>query len=106
VNFLELKDIPTREIVPGYTARFVHTDNMTFAHWDIKADHPLPRHTHPHEQVAQVLEGRFEMTIEGRTQIMEPGMVAVIPPEAPHSGRSLTDCRILDVFYPVRQEYT
>lgn len=23
----------------------------------------------------------------------------------PHSGRALTDCRVIDVFYPVREDY-
>jgi len=45
------------------------------------------------------------MTVAGETRLLEPGMVAVIPPEARHSGRALADCYILDVFYPVREDY-
>ncbi|NOY99054.1 MAG: cupin domain-containing protein, partial [Chloroflexi bacterium] len=36
---------------------------------------------------------------------LEPGAVAVIPPDVPHAGRAVTDCRIIDVFYPTREEY-
>ena len=103
--FIELSDVSAREIVPGFTARFVHSENMTFSYWQVKEGAVLPEHSHPHEQVANLIAGKFEMTVAGETQIIEPGMVAVIPPEAKHSGRALTDCYILDVFYPIRGDY-
>lgn len=65
----------------------------------------MPEHSHPHEQVANLIAGKFEMTVAGETRTIEPGMVAVIPSEAKHSGRALTDCYILDVFYPIREDY-
>jgi quercetin dioxygenase-like cupin family protein len=78
---------------------------MTFVYWDITAGAVLPPHSHVHEQVAHTFEGYFEMTVEGKTQILEPGSVCVIPSNAVHSGKALTDCRILDVFSPVREDY-
>jgi quercetin dioxygenase-like cupin family protein len=45
------------------------------------------------------------MTVDGQTQILTPGMVAAIPGNVPHSGRALTNCRIIDVFYPIREDY-
>jgi len=103
--FIELSGVPAREIVPGFTARFVHSEHMTFSYWQVKAGAVLPEHSHPHEQVATLIAGKFEMTVAGETRIIEPGRVAVIPPEAKHSGRALTDCYILDVFYPIREDY-
>jgi quercetin dioxygenase-like cupin family protein len=100
-----LEDLEPREIVPGYVARFVHTDNMTFAYWTIEAGASLPSHQHPHEQVANLLEGEFELTLEGQVHILKPGTVLVIPSQAVHSGRAITDCRILDVFHPCREDY-
>jgi quercetin dioxygenase-like cupin family protein len=95
--FLRLENIEEREMVPGYRARFVHSDNMTFAYWNIDAGAALPEHSHPHEQVYTLLEGEFELT--------RPGAVAIIPPHVPHSGRAITDCRIIDVFHPTRDDY-
>lgn len=103
--FIDLSQTPEKEPVDGFKVRFVHTDNMTFAYWTIKAGAALPAHHHPHEQVANVLEGQFELTIDGEAKTMKPGDVAVIPPDAPHSGRAITNCRIIDVFYPVREDY-
>ena len=93
------------EVVPGCFARFLHSENVTIAYWEIMRDSPLPEHSHPHEQIAQILEGQFELTIDGVTSLLTPGKVAMIPPHALHGGRALTDCKSVDVFYPIREDY-
>ena len=103
--FKNLNDIKQKELIPGYKVSFIHSKNMTFAYWDIEKDSPLPEHSHPHEQVANLIEGKFELTVAGETKILEPGDVAIIPPDAKHSGKAITDCRIIDVFYPIREDY-
>ena len=98
-------DIEPREIVKGYKARFLHTDTMTLAFWEVEPNAELPTHHHIHEQVSQILEGQFEMTINGITKVHELGSVLVIPSNVPHSGKAITACKILDVFNPVREDY-
>lgn len=94
-----------REVFPGYLGRFYHSASMTFAHWEIAPDSPVPGHSHPHEQVVNMIDGEFELTVGGVTRVLQPGDVAFIPPNAVHSGRSLSACRIIDVFHPVREDY-
>ena len=36
---------------------------------------------------------------------LREGDTFFIPPNVPHSGRSITNCRIIDVFCPVREDY-
>lgn len=103
--FHNLQEIEPREIIPHHFARFIHTDTMTFAHWEIKADARLPEHSHSHEQVAHVISGKYELTVDGRTEVLGPGMPVTIPPNVIHSGLAITDCAILDVFHPVREDY-
>jgi quercetin dioxygenase-like cupin family protein len=103
--FLNIADIKSQEITPGYKARFVHSKNMTFAFWTIEPGMPLPAHSHMHEQVANVLSGEFELTVGNETKILSKGDVAIIPANVTHTGRALTQCEILDVFYPVREDY-
>ena len=52
-----------------------------------------------------MVEGEFEMTIDGETRVLGPGAVAVIPPNAVHSGKAIKKCRVIDVFYPIREDY-
>jgi quercetin dioxygenase-like cupin family protein len=105
MNLVKLFEMPGKEIVPGYSAKFVHSANMTLAHWDIEQGNSLPEHAHIHEQVLNLLEGRFEVTVDGESRVLEAGSVVVIPSNAMHSGKALTSCRIIDVFYPIRTDY-
>ena len=105
MTFLNLKDVEEREMAPGFRARMVHSENMTFAFWQIDAGAALPEHSHPHEQVFTLLEGEFELTVGDELRVNRPGAVAVIPPNVPHAGRAITDCRVIDVFYPTRDDY-
>jgi len=100
-----LASLTAREIVPGFRGRFVHSDRMTFAYWDIAAGAVISTHSHPHEQVVNVLDGEIELIVDGRPLILQPGTVAVIPGGVPHSARGITDARVLDVFAPVRDDY-
>lgn len=102
---LKLAELEGKGIIPGAKARFVHSQNMTLAYWEFEAEVSLPDHSHPHEQITHILEGVFELTIEGQTHRLEAGIVAVIPPNTRHSGKSITQCRLADVFYPVREDF-
>ena len=103
--FQELSAIEERELIPGFHARMIHTDRLTMAHFRVVAGAELPEHQHPQEQITTVLAGKFSMTVAGETRVCTPGMAVVIPPDTPHSGRALEDCRLVDVFHPVREDY-
>lgn len=102
---VHLDALDVREIVKGYHGRMVHGQRVTLAFWHIDPDHPLPEHSHEHEQVVVVQEGRLQLTVDGQSHVLEPGQVYVIPPHVPHSAVALTPCRVLDVFSPVRADY-
>ena len=105
MDVIKLNELSQAEPVPGFKVRCVHTENMTIAHWAVQAGSVLPAHSHRHEQVTQVIDGEFELTVENRTFRLGPGTVAVIDAYQHHTGRAVSDCRIIDVFYPVRDDY-
>lgn len=105
MQLIKLDEVAPREVQPGHRARFVHAKNMTVAHWRIDAGSSIPEHDHPHEQVVNMIAGRYELTVAGKPLLLEPGMVVVIPSGVRHSGRAITDALLLDVFYPVREDY-
>jgi quercetin dioxygenase-like cupin family protein len=102
---MNLKDIPEIEYVSGFFGRMIHTDSTTLAYWSIKKGAQLPEHHHIHEQVINVFEGELQMVIGGEKMILGPGDTYSIPSNVPHSGVALTDCRVLDVFTPAREDY-
>jgi quercetin dioxygenase-like cupin family protein len=101
----KIGSLDPRELVPGHHGRFVHSEHTTHVYWQIDVDARLPEHSHPHEQIVNVLEGTYELSVDGESFVLDAGDVLVIPGGAAHSGRAHTECRILDVFSPVREEY-
>lgn len=100
-----LADVDGRELIEGFNGRMIHTDNLTLAYWEIRAGAELPDHSHVHEQVVNLLEGEFELTVGGIPHRLVAGDVFVIERNRSHQGRAITDCRILDVFQPTREDY-
>ena len=74
-NILSQTDGPT----PGYVTVLVEAV--------IDAGVPVGRHTHPGVESAFVLEGGFELPVEGQpTRMLKPGDGFQIPPNTPHAG--------------------
>ncbi|MCB0554670.1 MAG: cupin domain-containing protein [Phaeodactylibacter sp.] len=104
-KFLNLEDMPEKEILPGFTARFIHTNTLTIGHVRITKGSVLPQHHHVQEQVTNVILGELQMTVGGETRICRPGMSVTIPSNTPHAALALTDCYVIDVFQPSREDY-
>lgn len=100
-----LDRVPVREIFPGLRARLVHSDFVSHSWVEVDEGATFPEHQHPHEQIVNVLSGELELVVDGVTHRLTPGMVFVIPPNAKHSGRGITACRVLDAFAPTRDDY-
>lgn len=104
--FVDLASLPAREIFNGaLRGHYAHLERMTVGEVRIAPDTELPLHQHPHEQFTLVLEGRLEFTVSGETRIIEAGAGILIPSKIVHGGRTITACRLLDVFTPVREDY-
>jgi quercetin dioxygenase-like cupin family protein len=64
---------------PGYVTLLVEAT--------IEHGIPVARHTHPGIESAYVLEGGFELPVEGQpTRMIKAGDGFQIPPETPHAG--------------------
>ncbi len=103
--FQQFNDITTKEIAPGFFSKLIHTENNTINFLEVAEGSVLPLHSHPHEQSSFVLDGKFEMTVGDETKQLSPNDFVLIPGGVPHSGRALTDCKLIDVFSPVREDY-
>jgi quercetin dioxygenase-like cupin family protein len=77
---------------------------MSIAHVRLAAGSTAPVHTHPHEQVANLIEGELEFTVDGKMTVLTPGMAVVLPPMVPHAATARTDSYVIDVFHPTRED--
>ncbi len=103
--FHRFGDIQTKEIAPGFFSKLIHTETNTINFIEVKAGSTIPRHQHIHEQCSFAIEGKFELTVNDVPQVLEPGLFAIIPPNVWHSGIAVTDCKLIDIFSPVREDY-
>lgn len=100
-----LKSLPEKELAPGLSGYYAHGINITLGLVEIKAGSNLPVHQHMHEQITYVLEGQLNMTIGGEFCELTAGMYYVIPSNVLHGAVAITDCKVIDVFNPVREDY-
>ena len=105
MGLVKLDELPELQIAEGILMRAVTAQSMTVAHVKLSAGAMLPEHAHVNEQVVNVIEGELELTVEGRPFSLVPGKVMVLPPNVVHSGRAVTDCRVVDAFHPVREDF-
>jgi quercetin dioxygenase-like cupin family protein len=101
----KIKDIPPKELVPGITGYYAHGKDLTLGYVEIKAGSHLPQHHHAHEQITYILDGQLDMVIGGKPYSLKAGMYHVIPSNVPHGAFAPVDCKAIDVFNPVREDY-
>ena len=101
----KLTDLLPKELAPGLTGYYAHGESMTMGLVEIKAGSNLPQHQHVHEQITYILEGQLDMMIGDKFCPLTAGMFYVIPSNTPHGATAVTDCKVIDVFNPVREDY-
>jgi quercetin dioxygenase-like cupin family protein len=102
---MNLSKIKIREIFPGFEGKFIHGEKISCVFWDVKKYAKVNSHKHHHEQIMHVINGKFEFTLAGVKKIYNDGDLVIIPSNIEHSGLALTDCKLMDIFSPVREEY-
>ena len=100
-----IKNIPPKELVAGFTGHYAHGKNMTLGYIEIKAGNNLQQHHHEHEQITYIIEGQLDMVIGGKPCSLTAGMYYVIQSNVSHGAYAVTDCKVIDVFNPVREDY-
>lgn len=62
-------------------------------------------HSHPHSQGSYVVEGTFEVQVDGKTQVLGPGGSFFVPSGADHGAVCLEEGILIDVFSPTRRDF-
>jgi quercetin dioxygenase-like cupin family protein len=101
--FIDTSKLDVIERLPGWLGRYFDSPSMTFAHYEFTRGASIHEHFHPQEEVYEVIEGELEVTIDGVAEIARAGMVAIVPGDARHSVKALTDGRAIIVDYPRRE---
>lgn len=103
--FNDVKNREWKELVPGIRARTFWGDKMMVCHVALDEGATIPIHSHPHEQGGTVISGEIEFNIDGESRVLTEGNSYVIKGGVPHNAIAKTDCKLFEIFSPVREEY-
>ena len=92
-------------LAAGINGYYAHGDRCTLGYVELEKGSVVPLHNHPHEQITYIIEGQLDMIIGGEAVSLTGGMYYVIPSNVLHSAVAITDCKVIDVFHPVREDY-
>ena len=105
MSLVDVGKLKVTERLPGWRGRYFHAVNMTVAHYEFTRGASIHEHHHSQEELYEVLEGELELTVDGVTQVARPGVAAIVPSNARHWVRALTDGRAIIVDSPARPEF-
>ena len=72
----------------------------------ISFDRPTvsPPHDHEWGSIIYVDKGEFDVTVDGQQQHLVPGEGTVVPAGVQHTLKTGPGARLIEVWYPVREE--
>jgi quercetin dioxygenase-like cupin family protein len=100
------EEMSRHHIFPGVTIQTCAAEKTMISLVDLEPNSVVDEHSHPHEQVGLVLQGRATFFIGGEQKTLQPGDRFRIPGNVPHRVVALDEpVRVVDFFYPVREDY-
>ncbi|MEL4308652.1 cupin domain-containing protein [Joostella sp. CR20] len=105
-KFIKGASLEWEEVAPGVKRKIMGYDDkimLVKVHFDKGGIGSM--HEHYHSQVTYVVSGKFELTIEGETKLMEAGDSFYIPPHEMHGAICVEEGVLIDVFSPIREDF-
>ncbi len=98
--------VSEEEVMEGVRRKVIVGEKAMLVMYYIREGTEFPRHNHPHEQFAYILEGTFRMECDDGTFDLGPGSVMHVPSGAYHGGHAVGgDVVEVDIFSPIREDY-
>jgi quercetin dioxygenase-like cupin family protein len=95
-----------RTIFTGVTIQTCSADKMMLSLATLLPRSIVEEHSHPHEQVGMVVQGRAIFFIGDEQKTLGPGDMYRIPGNVKHRVVALEETvKALDIFYPIREDY-
>jgi quercetin dioxygenase-like cupin family protein len=100
------KECARHTIFPGVHIKTCAAEQMMMSIVDLEPHSVVEEHSHPHEQVGMLLEGKALFIIGTEQKTLQAGDLYRIPGHTRHKViTSEQPTRAIDIFYPVREEY-
>lgn len=104
--FFENKSINWETIDENIERQIVGYDqSVMMVNVRFKKDGIGAMHYHIHSQVTYIAEGKFEVTINKETKLLQKGDSFYVAPNLEHGVVCLEDGLLIDVFSPMREDF-
>lgn len=104
-GFQSLKNLPEEKITDTISRRVLAGEKEMVVWWSMKAGAHAAGHRHPHEQIFWVVSGTMDIRIGTERRVCGVGDVGVIPGGVEHEAWFPSDCEVIDVFAPPREDF-
>ena len=101
------KSVCTRRMLfPGVEIFTAAAEHMMLSQVEFQPGAVVEAHSHPHEQVGMVVEGRAHFFVGEEDKVLGPGDMYLIPGGVTHRVVALDEgAKALDIFHPIREDY-
>jgi quercetin dioxygenase-like cupin family protein len=97
--------VAVEQLTDSIRRRMIVGTREMLVRWEFRKGALAARHSHPHEQIVVMIEGKLQLTVGNASTTMVPGDIVVIPPDVPHEAQALEDTVVLDIFSPPREDF-
>ena len=98
--------VASEQVADGIKRQMVVGQNVMIVRFTFDPFVVTDEHTHPHEQMTLVIQGRVKFAISGSEHVAVAGDVLHFPPDSRHGATMLDEKVVLiDIFSPMREEF-
>ncbi len=109
MSVIHQNEAPRQIISEGRERYLAHGEKLMMVVIDVSGGphaQPDPFHSHPHEQITYVAEGRVLFFMDNDSFELGAGDMVTVPSNHPHTIQPLTPhLRLVDTFTPVRDDF-
>lgn len=108
LKIVKIEEAPSLETVKGRHGLILQSgEKIMMMMLTVEPGIPTPPHSHPHEQIGYLIEGRGVLFSGGKSTEIEAGTSFLIPPHESHNFNAIgkKPAIIIDVFSPPRKDY-
>jgi quercetin dioxygenase-like cupin family protein len=94
-----IRDLPEADLpFKGVKAWILQSEKHQLIFFEMQPDAKVPEHSHSYPQWGMVVQGKMNLTIDGKTRLIEKGDDYLIQAGAKHSATFLVKTRVMDLF--------
>jgi quercetin dioxygenase-like cupin family protein len=98
--------IPAETVAEGIRRQMVTGDRLMMCRLQMAPHTATPIHSHPHEQITIIEQGRVRFHVDGSDRIVSAGEILHFPSNVRHGATMLEEPVVLiDIFTPIREDF-